>query len=148
MADAAQATQEKQQRPIVPYLILPEKPQEKPYLVGSRCKVCDARYVGVRNMCSRCSAVDQMEEIRLSDQGEVYIWTIVHQSAPGIPVPYVAAIVDLPEGVSVRANIEGIEPKPENVKFGMEVQMYVEKVREDLEGNDIIAYKFKPVEAV
>lgn len=145
LAEAASQTQEKHQRPIVPYLVLPESPDEKPYLMGSRCKSCGATYVGKREFCSKCSAVGQFESIRLSDRGEVYIWSIIHQSAPGIPTPYVAAIVDLPEGVSVRCNVEGVEPKPENIKFGMKVEMYTEKVREDREGNDIIAYKFRPV---
>ena len=68
----------------------------------------------------------------------------MHQSAPGIPTPYVAAIVDLPEGVSVRCNIEGVEPDPKNLKFGMAVEMYTETVHVDKEGNEIIAFKFRP----
>ena len=104
------AGSESRQRPIVPYLRLGNG--EKPYLVGSRCKACGQSYVGTRRHCARCTAIDQMEEIQLSDTGKVWVWTIVHQSAPGIPTPYVAAIVDLPEGVSVRANLEGVEPDP------------------------------------
>jgi uncharacterized OB-fold protein len=141
----ATGTTTQAQRPIVPYLVLPEDPNETPYLLGSRCRACGAVYLGERRFCSKCSAVEQMETIRLSDEGEVYVWTIVHQSAPGIPVPYIAAIVDLPEGVSVRCNIEGVEPKPENMKFGMKVKMFTEKVREDKDGNAIIAYKFRPI---
>jgi uncharacterized OB-fold protein len=142
------------QRPIVPYLRLDG--DEKPHLVGSRCRACGQAFVGLRRNCARCTAIDQLEEIRLSDRGEVYVWTIVHQSAPGIPTPYVAAIVDLPEGVSVRANLEGVEPDPANLKFGMPVEMYTEPAmnlrpdgtlapRVDREGNTIIAYKFRPV---
>ena len=65
--------------------------------------------------------------------------------APGVPTPYVAAIVDLPEGVSVRCNIAGVEPDPSKLKFGMPVQMVTEKIRTDREGNDVIAFSFKPV---
>ncbi len=87
-----------------------------------------------------------MEEIKLSKRGELHVFSIVHQSAPGIPVPYIAAIVDLPEGVSVRCNIEGVEPDPKNLQFGMPVEMFTEKVHTDREGNDIIAFKFRPVQ--
>jgi len=98
-----------------------------------------------------------MEEIRLSDRGEVWVFTIVHQSAPGIRTPYVAAIVDLPEGVSVRANLEGVSPEPGAIPFGMPVEMFTEPVqnqkpdgtsapRVDREGNTIIAYKFRPAQ--
>ena len=82
--------------------------------------------------------------MKLSDKGELHVFTIVHQSAPGIPTPYVAAIVDLPEGVSVRCNIEGVEPDPKNLEFGMAVEMYTEKVHTDREGTDIIAFKYRP----
>jgi uncharacterized OB-fold protein len=89
-------------------------------------------------------STEPMEEVRLSDHGELHVFSIVHQSAPGIPTPYIAAIVDLPEGVSVRCNIEGVEPDPKNLKFGMPVEMYTETVHVDKEGNEIVAFKFRP----
>jgi uncharacterized OB-fold protein len=86
-----------------------------------------------------------MDDIKLSDKGELHVFSIVHQSVPGVPTPYVAAIVDLPEGVSVRCNINGVDPDPKNLKFGMPVQMVTEKIRTDREGNDVIAFSFKPI---
>lgn len=144
MAESETQTAEKKQMPILPFLRLPEEPGDKPYLCGSKCKQCGAVYLGSRIACSRCLSTEPMEEIRLSDRGELHVFSIVHQSAPGIPVPYVAAIVDLPEGVSVRCNIEGVEPDPKNLKFGMPVEMFTQKVHTDREGNDIIAFKFRP----
>ena len=146
MAKPETQTAEKQDKPIVPFLRLPEKAGEKAYLFGSKCKQCGAVYLGERMACGRCFSTEPMEQVRLSDRGELHVFSIVHQSAPGIPVPYVAAIVDLPEGVSVRCNIEGVEPDPKSLKFGMPVEMYTEKVHTDREGNDIIAFKFRPVQ--
>ena len=143
MAEAA--TAEHTKRPIVPFLKLPENDSDQPYLIGSRCKNCGATYLGKRMACSKCFSTDAMNEIKLSDKGELHVFSIVHQSAPGVPTPYVAAIVDLPEGVSVRCNIAGVEPDPSKLKFGMPVQMVTEKVRTDREGNDVIAFSFKPV---
>ncbi|MGB2694715.1 MAG: OB-fold domain-containing protein [Dehalococcoidia bacterium] len=143
MAEATQAA-EKKEIPIVPFLRLPEKPGGKAYLAGSRCKQCGAAYLGERMACSRCFSTEPMDHVQLSERGELHVFSIVHQSAPGIPVPYIAAIVDLPEGVSVRCNIEGVEPDPKNLQFGMPVEMYTEKVHTDREGNDIIAFKFRP----
>jgi uncharacterized OB-fold protein len=136
---------EKTQRPIVPFLKIPADPAQKPYLSGSRCKKCGATYLGTRMACSRCFSAEAMDEVRLSDRGELHVFSIVHQSAPGVPTPYVAAIVDLPEGVSVRCNIAGVEPDPKNLTFGMPVQMVTEKIRTDREGNDVIAFSFRPV---
>jgi len=53
----------------------------------------------------------------------VWVWSIVHQSVPGVQVPYVVGIVDLPEGVSVRCNLIDVEPDPGKLRFGMPVEM-------------------------
>ena len=141
MAEAE--TAEKKEIPIVPILRLPEG--EQPYLAGSKCSECGTVFLGDRMACSRCLSTEPLEHIRLSDRGELHVFSIVHQSVPGVPVPYVAAIVDLPEGVSVRCNIVGVEPDPKNLEFGMPVQMFTEKVHTDRDGNDVIAFKFRPV---
>ncbi len=140
----AEAPATPQQKPIVPFLRLPQGPGDKAHLQGSRCRQCGATYLGSRMACSRCFSTEPMEDLRLSDRGELHVFSIVHQSAPGVPVPYVAAIVDLPEGVSVRCNIEGVEPDPSNLRFGMPVEMFTEKVHTDRDGNEIIAFKFRP----
>ncbi len=132
-----------QQKPIVPFLKIPAD-GSAPYLMGSRCKNCGATYLGARMACSKCFNTDPMDDVKLSDHGELHVFSIVHQSAPGVPTPYVAAIVDLPEGVSVRTNIAGVEADPKNLTFGMPVQMVTEKIRTDREGNDVIAFSFKP----
>jgi len=141
---SAEAPTAPKQLPIVPFLHIPDDPKDKPYLFGSKCKQCGAVYLGSRMACGRCFSTEPMEEVRLSDRGELHVFSIVHQSAPGIPVPYVAAIVDLPEGVSVRCNIVDVEPDPKNLKFGMPVEMFTEKVHTDREGNEIIAFKYRP----
>jgi uncharacterized protein len=134
----------KKPRPLVPYLKLPETDGEEAYIFGSKCKDCGAVYVGSRMACANCRSTAPMDEVRFSNEGQLYVYTIVHQSAPGIEVPYVAAIVDLPEGASVRATLKGIEPKPENLSFGMKLKLVTEKVGTDREGNDVIAYKYAP----
>ncbi len=141
------------QRPIASMLCLPTDPGEKPYLVGYRCSACGATYIGEGRVgCSKCTATGPLTKIQLSDHGSLYVYSIVHQSAPGIPVPYISAIVDLPEGVSVRCNLIDIEPDPTKLQFGMPVEMVTRKVRERKEKNaegieetiDIIAFFFRP----
>jgi len=141
MADTAAAPEV---RPLVPHLTLGAT-RDQDYLSGSKCTKCNTVYVGPRMYCGKCSSAGPFEAIRLSGTGEVYVWTIIHQATPYVKAPYAAAVVDLPEGVSVNTNIEGVEPDPKNFKFGMKVKMYTEKVSEDREGNSYIAYKFRPV---
>jgi uncharacterized OB-fold protein len=143
MADTAPPAEQKTERPIVPFLALGAHPR----LLGMRCRTCGATYLkSGRVACAKCSETHTLEDIALSDRGTLWVYSIVHQSAPGIPVPYVAAIVDLPEKVSVRCTLVDVEPDPARLPFGMPVKMITRKVRTDKEGRDVIAFFFKPDE--
>lgn len=132
-------------RPIVPFLRLPETGE--PYLVGQRCAACGATYLGRRRACGRCLGRGPFTEIPLSRRGELYVWSIVHQSLPGVPVPYVVGIVDLPEGVAVRCNLIGVEPDPAQLRFGMPVEMTTAVSQHDRDGNAVVAFYFRPIAA-
>lgn len=138
---------EKKIKPLVPFLRIPDNyPNEPAYLWGSRCKECGATFLGERLACGKCGSIGPFEELRLSDEGEIYVFSVVHQTVPGVEAPYIAAIIDLPEGVSVRGNVYGLDPlKPSTEWFGKKVKMYTEKVATDREGNDVIAAKFRVV---
>jgi uncharacterized OB-fold protein len=140
---AATPSTGKPARPIVPFLRLGD-PGDQPHLVAKKCASCGALYLGTRVACSKCFAPGPFDEIRLSNRGALWVYSIVHQSAPGIPTPYVAAIVDLPEGVSVRCTLVDVAPDPQQLAFGMPVEMITKKVREDKDGNDVIAFFYRP----
>jgi uncharacterized OB-fold protein len=133
------------QRPIVPFLCLPEGGE--PYLAGQRCTQCGAVYLSGRRACSRCTGRGPFEAVRLSARGTLWVWSIVHQSVPGVKVPYVVGVVDLPEGVSVRCNIVDVEPDPSKLRFGMPVEMTTGVSQQDREGNDVVAFYFRPAGA-
>ena len=143
MSEQVSPAEGKKTRPIVPFLHLGGA-GDTPHLVGRKCGPCGAIYLSARVACSKCFATGPFDDIRLSDRGTLWVYSIVHQSAPGVPTPYVAAIVDLPEGVSVRCTIVDAEPTPDSLPFGMPVEMITRKVREDKEGNDVIAFFFRP----
>ncbi len=89
------------QVPIVDYLVLDDG---APHLVANRCDTCGALYFDRRNACAKCSGRSFSTE-RLADDGKVRSYTIVHRAAPGVPTPYVSAIVDLTGGGVVKANL-------------------------------------------
>jgi len=139
-----EAASEPKQNPIVPFLRIPDDPNDQPYLWATKCKACGAAFLGERVACGKCGDTGPFEEVRLSDEGEIYVFSVVHQTVPGLEAPYVAAIIDLPEGVSVRGNVYGLDPaNPSPEWFGKKVKMYTEKVRTDRDGNDVIAAKFR-----
>ena len=103
-------------------------------------------YLGKRRACSRCTGEGPFEEIPLSRHGTVWVWSIVHQSVPGVQVPYVVGIVDLPEGVSVRCNLIDVDPDPKKLRFGMPVEMTTGVSQQDREGRDVVAFYFRPMQ--
>lgn len=143
-----ETTTEKQNKPILPFIKIPDKfPDEPAYLWGSKCTACGTQFLGERLACGKCGSTGPFEEVKFSDEGEIYVFSVVHQSVPGVEAPYVAAIIDLKDGPSVRANVTGLDPlKPDTSWFGKKVKMYAEKVATDREGNDVIAAKFKLAE--
>lgn len=140
----AEAEAAKGPLPAVPFLKLPE--DGDPYLEGQRCKECSAVFLGERSVCSKCGARDQLEAVRLSNRGNLYVYTIVHRSFPGIQVPYVSAIVDLEGGGTVKGNLVGVDPDPEKIQMGMPVEVVYRDAlgRKDKEGNSYISYFFQP----
>jgi uncharacterized OB-fold protein len=130
-------------RPVVPFLKIPEGGD--PYLEGHKCKSCDAVFLGERSTCSSCGARDQIEAVRLSNRGEVYVYSIIHRSFPGIETPYVSTVVDLEGGGTVKGNLINVDPNPESVKMGMPVEViYQIAPRKDAEGNEYLTYYFQP----
>jgi uncharacterized OB-fold protein len=130
-------------RPVVSFLKIPEKGE--PYLEGSRCKACGAVFLGQRSVCSGCTTRDQMETVKLSNRGELYVYSIVHRSFPGIEVPYVSAVVDLEGGGTLKGNLINVEPDPEKIEMGMPVEViYRTAPRKDAEGNEYLTYYFQP----
>ena len=136
------------QIPIEPGLFfIPSSPQEKPYLIGAKCKNCKEVVFPKQTTCPRCSH-ENMEEIALSRRGKICASTVV-QYPPQLykgPMPYAVGRVELPEGVIVPAALT-VDNKPvtEVVPPGTEVELIIEKFGDDPDGNEILMYKFKLV---
>jgi hypothetical protein len=129
--------------PVVPFLKIPESGD--PYLEGHKCNECGAIFLGERSICSSCGARDKIGTMRMSNEGELYVFSIVHRSFPGIEVPYVSAIVNLEGGGTVKGNLIGIDPDPEKISMGMPVEViYKTAPTKDREGNEYLAYYFQP----
>lgn len=142
---AQETATEKKTNPILPFIKIPDGyPKDEAYLWGVKCGHCGAKFLGARIACAKCGAQDKLEEVRYGNEGEIYVFAVVHQAMPGLPTPYVAAIIDLDDGVSVRANVDGLDPlKPDKSWFGKRVKMVSEIHAQDKEGNDVVSVKYK-----
>jgi uncharacterized OB-fold protein len=122
---------------------VPSGAGDKGALLGSRCPDCRACFFPRRAICLACGA-RVMKDTELSTRGKVWTYTIAGQTPPGslIEAPYVLAVVELPEKVMVEAPLADCDP--DAAKVGMDVEFVLVKMREDEEGNDVVAFKFRP----
>jgi uncharacterized OB-fold protein len=128
-----------EQIPLVNYLVL----GDEPHLVANQCTECGARFFDRRNACANCGGTE-FTKVAVATEGEVRAFTIVALAAPGVPVPFVSAVVDC-DGTSVRGNIVNTEPDPEHVKLGMRVRLTTTSLGLDDNGVEAIGYAFEPV---
>ena len=128
------------QIPIVDYLVLDDG---APHLVAKECEQCGALYFDRRNACAKC-ANRSFGSRRLGTTGVVRSFAIVHQAAPGVPVPYVSSVVDLDGGGDVKTNVVNVEPDPSTVTLGMKVRLTTFTAGTDDDGTEAVAFGFEP----
>lgn len=132
-----------QLKPAVPFLKYDDS--GAPYLCGFRCGSCGETYVADRRACPKCFAVSSLEPCRLATRGKLYNYTIVHRSFPGIPVPFVSAIVDLEGGGTLMGNLVDVEADTNAIAFDMPVDVvFRDAGRTDKAGRHYLAYFFVP----
>ena len=126
------------QIPHVDYLQL----GDRPHLLANECTSCGARYFDRRNACAKCFGTS-FSKVPIATEGELKAFTIVAFAAPGVPVPFVAGIVDC-GGTSVRGNVINVDPTPEAVTLGMKVRLTTYSLGVDDEGTEAIGFGFEP----
>ena len=128
-----------EQIPLVDYLVL----GDDPHLVASECTSCGARFFDRRNACAACGKTE-FKQVRVSNTGELRAYTIVAFAAPGVPVPFVAGVIDC-DGTSVRGNVINCPPDPEHVQLGMKVRLATQSVGLDDNGTEAVGFGFEPL---
>jgi uncharacterized OB-fold protein len=131
------------QVPLVDYLVL----GDDPHLVAKQCTACGARFFDRRNACAACGSTAGFTEVEVAREGVLTSYTIVTHAAPGVPVPFVAGVVDC-GGTSVRGNVVNVEPDPEHVRLGMKVRLATVPVGVDSAGTEALGYGFEPIDSV
>lgn len=118
---------------------------QEPALLANRCTNCGKTFFPKRNLCPHCFEEGDMEEITLDNRGIIYACTVVHIPSPvGIKAPYAYGYVEIPKNqVRIFALFTGCAPS--SFIVGQEVELVVEPIREDRQGQKVIGYKFKPI---
>ncbi len=127
------------QVPLVGYLAL----EPEPHLVANECEGCGARFFDRRNACGACGG-RRFSAAPVATTGHLRAFSIVHRADPGVPVPFVSAIVEAIDGTTVRANLVEVSPDPDCVSLGMPVRLVTYPLGSDSEGTECVAFGFAP----
>ena len=127
-----------EQVPLVDYLVL----GDQPHLRAHECTACGARIFDRPNACASRIGT-QVRDVGGGTEGVVNTFTIVALAAPGIPVPFVSAVVDC-DGTAVRGNLINVPPDPEHVSTGMKVRLATYSLGTDDNGVEAVGFGFEP----
>lgn len=126
------------------FFTIPDDPSEPPRLLGSRCQSCSEVFYPRRFVCAKCLH-EGTDDVELGPRGQLYTWTYVH-----VPLfakkdrsvdAYGVGQIDLPEGPRVQAILVG---GPDDFEIGMDLELELESLGPDKDGNDVVIYRFKP----
>lgn len=101
-------------------------------LMIQRCRNCGTYRHYPRPMCSKCHSFDS-EFVKVSGKGKVYSWTVAHHPYDfrfSDEVPYAIVIAELDEGVRMMGTM--VDTKPEELKFGMPVEVVFEDATDEI----------------
>jgi uncharacterized OB-fold protein len=118
----------------------------QPYLVGTKCSKCGAAFFPPRRICTYCLTDEGIETAKLGNKGKLYAYTVINVASPEFNPPYAFGFVILePENIRIPTLISGVKD-PAELSPGTEMKMVIEKLRVDKSGNEIVTYKFRPVD--
>jgi uncharacterized OB-fold protein len=116
-------------------------------LAGAQCRDCREVFFGTRPFCENCSG-SHMESITFSQRGFLWSYTVIQQppppgyKVPGPFKPFGLGLVELPEGIRILAPIEG---PTDQLRIGMELESEIYPLYINKEGQEVMAFKFRPV---
>jgi uncharacterized OB-fold protein len=127
-------------------------PSDQPRLLGSRCTNCGNHMFPIQDGCPKCMSGEQ-EDVELATRGTLWSWT-VQAFPPKAPpylgpvgddfVPYGVGYVELPGQVRVEARLT--ENDPERLQIGMEMELVIDTLGLDENGDELITYAFAPAQ--
>lgn len=128
------------------YFRVPDVAGASPVLLGSKCPNCGEVFFPRRMVCAQCLH-EGTDDVDLSTRGRLWTWTYCHVPLFGkkdADVPgYGVGQVDLPEGPRIQAILLG---EAGDFEIGMELELDLETLRTNSDGDDVVIYRFRPVE--
>jgi uncharacterized OB-fold protein len=116
----------------------------KGVFVGRQCRECEEYFLGTPKFCLNCSS-DDLEPVELGTEGILKTYTVIYTPPTGWQgsVPYILGSVELPEGVEILTEV--IDCSQGSINIGMKLRIVLVSGGLDVNGNEIMVHKWKPV---
>jgi uncharacterized OB-fold protein len=124
---------------------IPSSLDETPQLMGNKCLNCGEIFFPANPICLNCQNKN-MKKIKLSNKGKIWSYTTIMLAPPKWykgPVPFDLGYIELPEKILIWSRLLGAEPG--TFKIGQEVELKIDIIQKNNEGNDILGYCFIPI---
>ncbi len=111
-------------------------------LAAYRCGDCGAVVAELTRACRACASRKPLQPFRPAETGQLFSWTVVHRSYPGIAVPFVSAIVDLDGGLTVKGTLRLHDLA--SLRVGMPVRLIIDDAggTKDSAGRPYVGFHF------
>ena len=131
--------------PIIPdSLHVPKSKDDDFYLLGAGCSICGYVCFPPKLVCVKCLRDDSMKRIKLSPFGILETFAVMQIAPPGFTAPYIIGYVKLDNGPLVFTLITQCEARNGALEIGEKMELVIEKIGDDKNGNDIVGWKFRP----
>ncbi len=129
-------------------------PSDAPALLASRCPACANHMFPMQDGCSRCGGAST-ETVELGRRGTLWTWTVQSYPPKAPPfagnadpetfVPYGVGYVDIDGKLLVESRLTVSDPA--RLEIGMEVEMVVDPLFVNADGDEVVTFAFAPVTA-
>ncbi len=114
------------------------------FLVGQKCKDCGHIAFPKKRVCPECFS-ENLEEYLLSRKGNMHTYCTTYLGVPHLQGPYTNAYVDLPEKIRLYTLMTGCDPEGKDLHCDMPVEMVIDVLYKDENGEDVYTHKFRPI---
>jgi uncharacterized OB-fold protein len=121
-----------------------------PRLLGSRCAACGTPYFPRTAVCHNPGCREsRIEDAAFGPRGRIWSCAIQDYPPPAPArfdepyTPYAMGVIDLADGLRVLGRISTDDPG--SVRVDADVELVIEPLCHDGDGNEIVTWKFRPV---
>lgn len=113
-----------------------------PQLLGTYCGACKTTVPDRRIACPSCGNRAAIQTVPLGRAGTVHAHTVVHRSYPGVATPFVAVVVDLDSGATLKGTLADVDPfSPPSPRVEL---VFRDSGQRTSEGKPFLCYYFIP----